>query len=181
MPNRNYGWPNVHGFCDAPNETNFCNANDVVEPLVNWTPTIAPSDIIWYDHPSIPEFQNTLLMTVLKNKMLVKFDFSDDGLSVINQTEYFNNMWGRLRDICVSPDGKIYLATSGYSWPSQPPNEIIELSNDNYYLNLNETHQKNLSINKIIDVLGKEILNIEDYKGIHFIIYNDGSSKKKIK
>ena len=113
--------------------------------------------------------------------MLVKFDFSDDGLSVINQTEYFNNMWGRLRDICVSPDGKIYLATSGYSWPSQPPNEIIELSNDNYYLNLNETHQKNLSINKIIDVLGKEILNIEDYKGIHFVIYNDGSSKKKIK
>ena len=73
------------------------------------------------------------------------------------------------------------LATSGYSWPSQPPNEIIELSNDNYYLNLNETHQKNLSINKIIDVLGKEILNIEDYNGIHFIIYNDGSSKKKIK
>jgi len=181
MPNRNYGWPSVHGFCDAPNETNFCNANDVVEPLVNWTPTIAPSDIIWYDHPSIPEFQNTLLMTVLKNKMLVKFDFSDDGLSVINQTEYFNNMWGRLRDICVSPDGRIYLATSGYSWPSQPPNEIIELSNNSYYLNLNETHQKNLSINKIIDVLGKEILNINDYRGIHFIIYNDGSSKKKIK
>ena len=131
-PNRNYGWPNVMGFCDGFSEQAFCDENNVVEPLVNWTPTIAPSDIIWYDHPSIPEFQNTLLMTVLKDKMLVRFEFSEDGTQVINQTEFFNYEWGRLRDICVSPDGKIYLATNGSSWPSQPPNEIIELSNANF-------------------------------------------------
>ena len=47
-----------------------------------------------------------------------------------------NNQWGRLRDICVSPDGKIYLATNGYSWPSQPPNEIIELYNADYNVNI---------------------------------------------
>ena len=136
VPNRNYGWPNVQGFCDEPTETSFCEENNVVEPLVNWTPTIAPSDIIWYDHPAIPEFQNTLLMTVLKNKMLVRFEFSEDGQSVTNETEFFNNEWGRLRDICVSDDGKIYLATNGSSWPSQPPNEIIELSNNEYYEDL---------------------------------------------
>ena len=45
---------------------------------------------------------------------------------------FFNNEWGRLRDICVSPDGKIYLATNGNSWPSQGPNEIIELHNADY-------------------------------------------------
>jgi glucose/arabinose dehydrogenase len=133
MPNKNYGWPNVQGFCDEPTETSFCEQNNVVEPLVNWTPTIAPSDIIWYDHPAIPEFQNTLLMTVLKNKMLVRFEFSEDGRTVTNETEFFNYEWGRLRDICVSDDGKIYLATNGNTWPSQPPNEIIELSNNEYY------------------------------------------------
>ena len=133
VPNRNYGWPNVQGFCDEPTETNFCEQNNVVEPLANWTPTIAPSDIIWYDHPAIPEFQNTLLMTVLKDKMLVRFEFSEDGRSVTSETEFFNYEWGRLRDICVSDDGKIYLATNGNTWPSQPPNEIIELSNDEYY------------------------------------------------
>ena len=131
-PNRNYGWPNVMGFCDGLSEQAFCEENNVVEPLVNWTPTIAPSDIIWYDHPSIPEFQNTLLMTVLKDKMLVRFEFNEDGSQVVNTTEFFNYQWGRLRDICVSDDGKIYLATNGSSWPSQPPNEIIELSNPNY-------------------------------------------------
>ena len=44
----------------------------------------------------------------------------------------FVQEWGRLRDICVSPDGKIYLATNGNSWPSQGPNEIIELHNADY-------------------------------------------------
>ncbi|GIR13298.1 MAG: hypothetical protein CM15mP23_18730 [Cryomorphaceae bacterium] len=142
VPNRNYGWPYVQGFCDEPTETDFCEQNNVVEPLVNWTPTIAPSDIIWYDHPAIPEFQNTLLMTVLKNKMLVRFEFSEDGQSVTNETEFFQYEWGRLRDICVSPDGKIYLATNGNTWPSQPPNEIIELSNANYNVDVTEINQK---------------------------------------
>jgi hypothetical protein len=72
-------------------------------------------------------------MTVLKNIILVRFEFSEDGQSVTNETEFFNYEWGRLRDICVSDDGKIYLATNGNTWPSQPPNEIIELSNDEYY------------------------------------------------
>ena len=72
-------------------------------------------------------------MTVLKDKMLVRFEFSEDGQSVTNETEFFNYEWGRLRDICVSDDGKIYLATNGNTWPSQPPNEIIELSNADYY------------------------------------------------
>jgi len=71
-------------------------------------------------------------MTVLKDKMLVRFEFSEDGQTVTNETEFFNYEWGRLRDICVSPNGKIYLATNGSTWPSQPPNEIIELYNAAY-------------------------------------------------
>ena len=160
-PNRNYGWPNVMGFCDGFSEQAFCDENNVAEPLVNWTPTIAPSDIIWYDHPSIPEFQNTLLMTVLKDKMLVRFEFSEDGTQVINQTEFFNYEWGRLRDICVSPDGKIYLATNGSSWPSQPPNEIIELSNANF----NTSSINNFSLFNNIKVIKSEgKINIESPK-----------------
>ena len=77
-------------------------------------------------------------MTVLKDKMLVRFEFSEDGQTIINETEYFDNQWGRLRDICVSPDGKIYLATNGNTWPSQPPNEIIELSNADYNVNITD-------------------------------------------
>ena len=102
-PNRNFGWPNVQGFCNLPTETGFCSEYNVVEPLTAWTPTIAPSDILWYDHPSIPEFQNTLLMTVLKDKMLVRFEFSEDGRTVTNETEFFNQ--GKSVFVCFTHGG----------------------------------------------------------------------------
>ena len=208
-PNRNYGWPNVHGFCDGLSEQAFCTENNVVEPLVNWTPTIAPSDIIWYDHSAIPEFQNTLLMTVLKDKMLVRFEFSEDGTQVINQTEFFNYEWGRLRDICVSPEGKIYLATNGNSWPSQPPNEIIELSNPSFNNSNLDVSTLSNSINiiksdgaviiessicnvSIYDISGKLLLDKKNInkttlspdlfpKGIYNVVLNDGLNKETIK
>ena len=159
--NSNYGWPNVQGFCDNINvdtyyaedinsnytETDYCEEYNIVEPLwSSGTSTIAPSDIIWYDHPAIPEFQNSLLMTVLKGKKLVRFKFNMDGQQITEEDDFFVNTWGRLRDICVSPDGKIYLATNGYNWPSQGPNEIIELSNDAYYAASSEELKTKLSI-----------------------------------
>ena len=150
--NGNFGWPNVQGFCDNISvdfnyaedlssnftESDYCQEYNIIEPLwSSGTSTIAPSDIIWYDHPSIPEFQNTLLMTVLKGKKLVRFEFNSFGDNIIGETDVVvlrnsNNQPLRLRDICVSPDGKIYLATNGFNWPSQGPNEIIELYNADY-------------------------------------------------
>jgi glucose/arabinose dehydrogenase len=130
----NYGWPTVAGFCNTTTEINFCNDSTVTEPLVVWTPTIAPSDMIWYNHPSIPEFNNKLIMTVLKNKRLIAFGFNQAGDSVIQQSNYLVNQLRRLRDICVSPDGKIYLATNGDSWSNTNPftHTIVELRNAAY-------------------------------------------------
>lgn len=33
---RNYGWPNVKGYCDQPTETTFCTDSNVREPLRAW-------------------------------------------------------------------------------------------------------------------------------------------------
>ena len=188
----NYGWPNVQGYCDNQwvdygyanalnnnySEIDYCEDNNIIDAIwSSGSSTIAPSDILWYDHPSIPEFQNTLLMTVLKDKMLVRFELTEDGQSMESYTEFFNNEWGRLRDICVSPDGKIYLATNGYSWPSQGPNEIIELSNPNFdYTDLN----KDLITNKLlysIDLLGRSIDSPKE--GFMIDIYDNGENKKR--
>lgn len=178
-PNNNYGWPNVNGFCDSPVENMFCAENNVIEPLIAWTPTIAPSDIIWYDHPSIPEFQNTLLMTVLKDKMLVRFEFDESGETLISDTNFFEQEWGRLRDICVSPDGKIYLATNGYFWPSQPPNEIIELYNADY-IGLNEVNSNDQPFCiGYYSILGEKLSNIPSL-GVYIEAYSDGTMIKKV-
>ena len=116
-------------------------------------------------------------MTVLKDKMLVRFELSEDGQEVLTYTEFFNNEWGRLRDICVSPDGKIYLATNGYSWPSQGPNEIIELSNPDFN---NSEIIESVSKEQLlysVDIFGREIKP----KNVGFVIdiYDNGSVEKK--
>ena len=119
---RNYGWPNVEGFCDPGGEETFCNANNVMEPLVAWTPTNAPSDMVYYENPLFPEFDGRVLMTVLKDKRIIAMDLSADGLSVADEDHYLINQFGRLRDICVGPQKEIYLATNGASWSNTNPN-----------------------------------------------------------
>ena len=113
--------------------------------------------------------------------MLVRFQFSEDGQELIGDdteySEFFNNEWGRLRDICIAPDGKIYLATNGYSWPSQGPNEIIELYNPNFdYTGI----QENIQTQRILystDILGRQVNNIKE--GFIMNIYDNGLVEKK--
>ena len=128
---RNYGWPNVEGYCNTPSEIAFCTDSNVVEPLITWTPTIAPSDLTHYGYSAIPEWQDKYLMTVLKDKQLIaiKTNIAED--SVTSYDTYLTNEFGRLRDICVAPDGRIFLATNGQFWSNTTPftHEIIELRN----------------------------------------------------
>ena len=116
---RNYGWPNVHGYCDNDingGEISFCTANNVKEPLVAWNPlpagTWAPNDLTWYSNASIPEFQNSILVVFLKTMKLRSIRLNAAGTAITSQTDFFVNQWGRLRDITTSPSGDIYLATN---------------------------------------------------------------------
>jgi hypothetical protein len=122
FPGRNYGWPNVEGFCTSPSEIQFCADSNVVEPLIAWTPTIAPSDLVFYENPTFPEWHNKFLMTVLKDRMLVAIGMNEDMTEITGEDEYIKNMYGRLRDICVGPNKEIYLATNGPFWSNNQPN-----------------------------------------------------------
>jgi glucose/arabinose dehydrogenase len=127
---RNYGWPAVAGFCNLPSETTFCNENGVREPLAAWTPTLAVAGLVYYNHTDIPEWQHSLLMTSLKAGKLVSLKLSADGLSVISQDEWFVNHYGRLRDVCISPGGSLYIAVSnrdGRGTPRPGDDRIVEI------------------------------------------------------
>lgn len=109
---RNYGWPNVNGPCDG-SETSFCSANNVKEPI--WSSgnsTIAVCGIDYYDHDRIPQWKNSILMTTLKDQSLRQLKLSADGNSVTSTSTFFKNQFGRLRDICISPAGRVYICTS---------------------------------------------------------------------
>ena len=127
---RNYGWPDVQGFCDSPTESEYCSTHNIREPLIAWTPTLAVAGIDYYNHPAIPEWQHSILMGTLKADRLVVMRLSEDGLSVLEEMQYFIDWWGRLRDVCVSPDGRIFLAVSNKDGRGQirpGDDRIIEL------------------------------------------------------
>lgn len=128
---RNYGWPDVNGFCDETSEMDFCEDNNVKEPIEAWTPTLAVAGIDFYDHDAIPAWNNSILMTTLKESELVHLKLSDDGMSIDEENSWFDNWFGRLRDVCISPEGRVFIAVSnrdGRGNPKPGDDRIVEIA-----------------------------------------------------
>ena len=109
---RNYGWPNVAGFCDPGTEQTFCSTNNVKEPLKVWTPTIATSGLDYYNNDLIPQWKNSLLLVALKESRMYQLKLDAANTSITSTTEFFAGTYGRMRDLCISPTGKVYICTS---------------------------------------------------------------------
>ncbi|MCH2197926.1 MAG: PQQ-dependent sugar dehydrogenase [Flavobacteriales bacterium] len=137
-PGRNYGWPDVEGFCDQADEAGPCADLDVREPLQVWSPCPAVNGIEYYNHPAIPEWQNSVLMAVLGGlganyERLSVLHMSDDGTAIESEDQFFSEFNQRVRDVCVNPyTGAVYVALNGPSYPGQGPNIIKEFVNEDY-------------------------------------------------
>ncbi|RYY53122.1 MAG: PQQ-dependent sugar dehydrogenase [Chitinophagaceae bacterium] len=108
----NFGWPDVEGLCNTASEQTFCAANNVIQPIKTWTPTTAPSGLDYYNSNQIPQWKGSLLLTALKDARLYQLKLNAGNDAVETTTEFFNNKYGRLRDLCISPDGEVYICTS---------------------------------------------------------------------
>lgn len=111
--NRNFGWPTVNGPCNEAGETSFCTQNNVKTPL--WTSgasTVAVCGLDYYNGDRIPAWKNSLLMVTLKDATLYQFKLTSNGQGIESSKQYYRGNWGRLRDVCISPAGRVYLCTS---------------------------------------------------------------------
>src|SRR5690606_13657396 len=130
----NYGFRNVEGFCDMPEEMDFCSSHHVVEPLKSWTPTIAPAGMDFYNTGAIPGWNNSILLVTLKTQSLRVLKMNPSGDAVLSEHVYFDEVFGRLRDLCVSPAGEVYMSTSNRDWnpvegfPEESDDRIIRIS-----------------------------------------------------
>lgn len=124
----NYGYPNVTGFCNTEAEKVYCNAHFVVQPLKAWTPTIAPAGMTYYSSPAIPQWRNSLLLTTLKENDLRVLKLNDAGDAILSEVIYLDGEYGRLRDVCVSPVGDVYVSTSNRDW--KPKKEKLHRNDD---------------------------------------------------
>lgn len=124
---RNYGWPNVEGYCNLPAEATFCSANNVYEPAKSWTPTIAVCGIEFYTHPLFLQWQNKLLLASLKTQALYVLTFNANQNTIISQVDIPEVSFGRIRDVLAAPNGKIYVSTSNSNNVNNKIDKIYEI------------------------------------------------------
>jgi glucose/arabinose dehydrogenase len=76
------------------------------DPIVYYTPTIAPSGMAFYAGTVYPGWKNDLLVGALGGQQLRRLETSNG--KVTHQETVFNQ-FGRVRDVSVGPDGFLYV------------------------------------------------------------------------
>ncbi|MFC3122205.1 PQQ-dependent sugar dehydrogenase [Agaribacter flavus] len=108
----NYGWPVVTNGTDyiGASISPFKNYKGMRLPNYDWTPSIAPSSMVFYEGGKFPELRNHYLITSLKlkNIYLVTKDFTSG-----HQATLFSAPQTRLRDIAVLPSGDLIVLSDG--------------------------------------------------------------------
>ena len=111
-PSLNYGWPAITYGIDYSGAviSPFTEKDGMEQPLLHWTPSIAPSDMIFYEGNVYPELKDSFLVTALVSKDVKKVTFKN---GIDSQETLFSELDIRLRNIQASPGGIIYLLTDG--------------------------------------------------------------------
>ena len=96
------------------------------EPIVYYTPTIAPSGITFYTGSKYPGWKNNLFVSALAGQQLRRLETS--GGKVVHQEAVFNQ-FGRVHDVIVGPDGLLYvtLQLPGQSLSQSTPGMVGRL------------------------------------------------------
>ena len=98
-----------------------CKNNRIfIDPMYSWTPSIGASQGLEYDSDEFPRWKHDLIISSLYGASLYRVHLSNDN-HVINIEQIKINE--RIRDLIVSPNGKLVLYTDGGS--------LIFLSNNN--------------------------------------------------
>ena len=108
---RNYGWPLItHGvdYSGAPIGSGSERAG-LEQPVLHWTPSIAPSGLAFYDADRFSGWRGNLFSGSLKNRTLVRLELQGDR--VVHQEEMLTSLRQRIRDVRQGPDGNLYVLT----------------------------------------------------------------------
>jgi glucose/arabinose dehydrogenase len=103
-PGHNYGW----GVTTMGVQAGITKRSEpgMDDPIVYYTPTLAPSGITFYAGSAYPDWKNNLFVSGLAGQQLRRLETS--GGKVVHQEVVFNQ-FGRVHDVIVGPDGLLYV------------------------------------------------------------------------
>jgi len=111
---KNYGWPTIQGPQNQPG---------LESPIIQSgsTETWAPAGMVYWD--------GSIFFTGLRGEALYEAKLLEDGN--ISLVRHFPGQFGRLRDVVIGPDERMYIATSntdGRGKPQVNDDKIIKLN-----------------------------------------------------
>ena len=122
MAGENYGWPRVAGFG---------NVEGLRDPLVSWTPAIAPSGLAFYAGRYQP-WRNSLLVGALRGRHLrrIQLERDDRGAwrAVAEEEIRLGDVPSRVRGVFIGLDGNIYVTTADQREGATPDDHIYRIT-----------------------------------------------------
>ena len=107
----NYGWPIITYGIDynGSKVSDLTEKEGMEQPITYWTPSIAVSAIAFTGGKIFPKWENNLLVGALKFEELRRLVIIGDQ---VKEQEILLKGYGRVRDVCMGPDGALYVLTN---------------------------------------------------------------------
>jgi len=108
----NYGWPEIsYGInYNGTTLTDITHKSGMAQPALYWTPSIAPSGMIYISSDKYPSLKGKFLIGSMKFSHLVLLTIEDE--TIVSQEKVFEDI-GRARSLLQGQDGYIYVGIDG--------------------------------------------------------------------
>ena len=94
-PGENYGWPKFRGYTNEPN---------IINPIIKYTPTITPTQSVFYD--------NELYFGSYNQGSVHKLTLSEDGAKVMSDVIVYQGEPFGVTGVFVSPEKEFFITTT---------------------------------------------------------------------
>jgi glucose/arabinose dehydrogenase len=110
-PGNNYGWPLITYGIDYTGAqiSPYTELPGLQQPLLHWTPSVAPSSLTIYRGELFPQWQGDLFASTLAERSVRRIRLQDGKLA--GEEVLFEELEARIRDVRSGPDGALYLLT----------------------------------------------------------------------
>lgn len=112
-PGKNYGWPIATYGIDYSGAriSPYTEYEGTQQPLVQWTPSIGPSGMTIYQGNQFPDWRGDIFVSSLIYNKIIHIDMNDGVPG--RQSDMFEEIDDRLRDIRTGNDGALYILSEG--------------------------------------------------------------------